>query len=739
VRRSLLAASALLLAVALLTPAARASAATAASVSPARADTVVVILTPFLTWDDLSATNAPELRRLAEKGAIGNMNSLTGDSRWPTVVGGALTLSASRWTAGPLGVPATPERIGAIRAANADSLNPPDIGALGEALHAAGLLTAAVGNSDGDTSTPEGTRRPAALVAFDHAGDVDFESAAPSLLVRDPDSPECVHANRTGLLSAVDEALAANPALLVIDPGDLGRAHDATGQPPALYARSHDKAVRTTSAIAGDVAAALTGRRVLLLVVTPATDKPYYEPPYFGPTIAVGGGFVGRLTSESTHRPGLVTNLDVAPTILAALDVKVPPTMLGQAMTSLRDPAAAAGSARRGALDDRIAPLALLGASVGAIDYTRDLLFLKPFAKGAAWLVAALALLALVPALRALRPLGRGLAALGLAVPAGAWLLFAVNRHPETPTAVLIAFFSATAAIFAVVLTLSAALKKRAEIPLLALSALTSLLIFADQLSGNPLESGLFSYSIRAGWRYYGMGNEGAALLVGASIIAVGLACDLAEKGRWERMARFALMPAVGVIVLTATAAPFAGANAGAAIWGSVAFGVAWAQVNGVRMTPKSIGAIALGVCGVIAAIVLAEATSDRAVTHIGRFFIALAQGDFAEVRTLVVRKALNNYNYIPQTPYTQLAIALALALAATYWLADRPLARALKARPGVAAALLGLLAGGIAAALTEDSGVVMPALMLFAGTLPALSLALLDISAEKSLDPDVT
>jgi hypothetical protein len=304
---------------------------------------------------------------------------------------------------------------------------------------------------------------------------------------------------------------------------------------------------------------------------------------------------------------------------------------------------------------------------------------------------------------------------------------------------VLLAFFSATAVIFVAALRPPAELKRRPEVPLLALSALTSLLVFAEQLTGYPLESGLFSYSIRAGWRYYGMGNEGAALVVGASIIAVGLACDLAEKRRWARMARLALMPAVAAIVLTATAAPFAGANAGAAIWGSVAYGVAWARINGVRMTWKSIGAIVLGVCGVIAAIALAEAASGRAVTHIGRFFIALGQGDFAEVRTLVVRKALNNLNYIPQTPYTLLAIMLAFAVAATYWLGDRPLARALQRRPGVAAALLGLLAGGAAAALTEDSGVVMPALMLFAGALPALSLALLDNSAEESLDPDVT
>ena len=79
------------------------------------------------------------------------------------------------------------------------------------------------------------------------------------------------------------------------------------------------------------------------------------------------------------------------------------------------------------------------------------------------------------------------------------------------------------------------------------LSILTSLVISTDQWLGHPFESGLFSYSIRAGWRYYGMGNEGAALLVGASMIAVGIACDLTRKtNRGRRVFHIALMPIVG-------------------------------------------------------------------------------------------------------------------------------------------------------------------------------------------------
>jgi hypothetical protein len=100
-------------------------------------------------------------------------------------------------------------------------------------------------------------------------------------------------------------------------------------------------------------------------------------------------------------------------------------------------------------------------------------------------------------------------------------------------------------------------------------------------------------------------------------------------------------------------------------------------------------------------------------------------RGDFTAVGDLVYRKASNNVGYVSQTPYTWLAVALAGALAAVRWAGERPLVSALRERPGMAGALAGVVVGGIVAALTEDSGVVMPALMLFAGAVPALYLSL--------------
>jgi hypothetical protein len=687
-------------------------------------DTVVVVIAPFLTWQDLSAERAPELVALAEQGAVGNMNCVTEDDGWPTVAGGALTMASSRWAAGPTDAPATPQSAVAIRAANADSLNPPELGALGDVLRSAGLRTAAIGCSDADTSTPRGISSPAALLACDKAGRIDLDFTGSPSLAPSKNAPFGAVTSPSKVASAMASALQGHASLIVVDTGDLSRAHDATGLAEDRYEAAHLRAVRTASALTGLLAKQLKGRDSLLLVVSPATDKPYYEPPYFGPTVALGSGLSGTLRSGSTHRPGLVTNLDVAPTILSALGLKSAPGMLGQPMTASTARDAAPARTGGAPLSSRVAALRRLGASVGAIDYARDLLFIRRFAPLAAGLALALALLDLLPVPSRLRRLAAPVAALVFAIPAGSWLMFAFVRYPTSPDAVLFACFAAAFVVLGLAYAVAALRRWGQPGVWLGLSALTALAIAADQWAGSPVESGLFSYSIRAGWRYYGIGNEGAALLVGSSLAAAGLLIDLARGGRREELLRKWLIPATGIVALLTIAAPSAGANAGAAIWGVVAYAAAWAHANRIPLTWKSVGAALLGVAAAVAAVAVADMRSEASRTHIGRFFAEIAHGDFSEVWALVARKAANNIGYIPLTPYTWVAVAFVVALVAARWLGDRPLRRTLAEQPGLATALIGVVAGAVTATFTEDSGVVMPALMLFAGALPALALA---------------
>ena len=167
------------------------------------------------------------------------MNAITADPGWPTVAGGALTLSAGRWAAAATTGPADAASLARQRSANDRSLAPPILGSLGDAVRAAGGRTAAVGNSDPGRRPGATSLRPAELVATDSRGGIDFTATDPGdVLADDATAPFGVRTDPALIRSAVASALATielgrTPGLLVVDSGDLARAHAASSQPEA--------------------------------------------------------------------------------------------------------------------------------------------------------------------------------------------------------------------------------------------------------------------------------------------------------------------------------------------------------------------------------------------------------------------------------------------------------------------------------------------------------------------------
>ena len=686
---------------------------------------VIVVLAPFLTFDDLSPSGTPALWRAIDRGAIGAINARTGDPNWPTVAGGALTLSASRWAIGPAGGPLDASTLDRARSANASSLAIPDFGALGSAIRGAGGRTLAIGSSDTDTATADGHRRYAELVATDASGTLD--AATGNVLVRDASAPYGVRTDRallrTTLASALDAAAGTAVAnttrtLLVVDPGDLERAHDASASADA-YRAAHVRALATLDSAVQAAMDAADGADGLVLVVPAATDKAWYRQPYFGPLIVVGRGWHGTITSRSTRRDGLAINLDIAPTVLDAMGIATPETMLGKPLGSRPDSRAAAA---------RIGALARMDSSIGTIDQLRDAWFLQWFC----WAAMAIVALASAVVACATRDRLRGAAmfaevALTMLLSAfpAAWLMFAIDARPTSVPEALHAFAVTTLAVTGVAFAVRSWLPRvRVMVPLM-LTWLATLTILADQWLGHPIESGLFSYSTAAGWRFYGMGNEGAAIAVGASIAAVALLADaLAEKPALASAVRRFGVPVLGVVVLVTAAAPFAGANAGVAVWGIVAYAVAWAAMNGVRLSWRTAALTVGAVVVAVAAFAAIDLSLSGGGTHLARFASGILHGDTRATGDLVWRKLQNNINYLPQTPYTGVAIVIAVAGLGLRFAPSRPLSAARECAPQYCLAALGVIVGGLAAWATEDSGIVMPALMLLAGAVPLLLVA---------------
>lgn len=704
---------------------------------------VVVVLAPYLRWSDIDPQRTPALWKLAERGAVGNMNSQTRDQDWPPVVRGALTFSAGAWAGAPtdalsaydanetfsrgftarslyesLFATRAPNGAGvlylgspAAQKDNAGALTPVKVGLLADVLHATGHPTAAFGNSDTSEESfgsAHGAIRPAGIVAADGRG-VTTGDVGPGMLVADPSAPFGKRTNYPRLIEKVKGAIRrfrGTRPLVVVDTGDLMRARDASAAKRATAAP--DARARAVAGLDGAIGTLMESSQTpspTIMVVAPAVEQQAWNQPELAPIILAGEGIEpGLLTSSSTHRAGLVSNLDVTPTLLELFETPLPPELVGSSMIVRPAP--------EGGLAASIAGLEAANAFALATDAVRD-----PFVDWWIWgtlAVFAVALLLVWRRLEAVRPVERGLLLAVLALPPATFLAVIPVRYARTGMAVTVAVIGWAFALWAMAVLLTR-VRRWPQLAPLFLTALTAGLVTVDQFAHRPwAESSIFSYSVLAGWRYYGVGNEASGFAVAAALIALGLGYDAADGARGRSMLRLFGVPVVAVAVIAALAGPMFGANAGVAVWGLVGFAVLWAMLAEVRLTWKvaliALAAVALVVAGLVA---LDVARGAGEQTHLGRLVVGLLRGNTSVLTELVTRKAFNAWTYSRDTVYTWLALGSAAALAGLWFGASARFKRLLAENRGLAAAVAGVIAASACALLTEDSGTAMPAVML--------------------------
>jgi len=707
---------------------------------------VVVVLAPTLRWDDLEPSVAPQILEAAKSGAVGNINLR---SRAPGAtsggsVEGALTFSSGAWAVSDpvaataysvdefyeggsaaeayermTGVSAAGHRVVYLGMPRAQRLNAADrgqnivVGGLGQAIIEAGGATAAVGTSDTGYQV-RGLRqsRPAALIAMDADGRVRFGDVSPNLLANDPDKPfgystdlEVLEQDIIAALRDLDTA--GGPGLLVVDPGDLQRAVDFAPDVTEHVAEEHRReAVAALDQVVGMVRRELEKGGTLVVVPQVAT-QPSGTPQGLAPVVVEGPGWSGLLTSSSTQREGLVTNLDVPATVLAELGVDVPVQVVGNPMR----PAAIGSDAARIQLlrDMNAMAVAIEGAKWSVIN---------AFIAGSTLLFVVCALV-LVRAHRWTRRTVRRMVAAGssaillsLAIPAASWLMFAFDPRPTSMVAGLGWFALATALVWAVAMGLR--LLAGARVPYAFITLVTAGVLLVDQWLGAPWSfTAYLGYSPLLGARYYGIGNEGAAILVAAVLIGTAFLLDEYEGVPLARHARAWGLPVVGLTVTVACAAPFWGANVGVVAWGVVAFGAAWALMNGVRFSWRLLVWGLVVIALFVAVFSYIDLTAGDGQTHLGRAWESAREGGVVELWTIVVRKAQTNLRVLTRTNWTYLLIVVLVLLGFMRWRPWGEFARALEENRRFSDAMAACLIGGLAAYFTEDSGIVIPALMM--------------------------
>jgi hypothetical protein len=403
----------------------------------------------------------------------------------------------------------------------------------------------------------------------------------------------------------------------------------------------------------------------------------------------------GLLSSPTTRTPGLIANVDIAPTLLSWLDVPKPYEMTGQAI-----PMAPAAPHSLEALRnmDRIAqvngraliPLFIaLGAFAAVVAFSGLLL-------------VHLRRSAILPAL--------GVQAL-MAMPLA--LFFAEGAARSVLS------LGAATGVAMVVLGLGAYIAARMmDRPALApvvIAALTAVVVVTDAFFGHPLVkfSALSGYQLQ-GIRFYGIGNEHMGVLIGyALLVACLLPLPRAIAAAWYLLVAFVI------------GWPGLGANAGGLVAATVAFTAGWAKLGGRRAGPGLFFMSSL--LGLALAFLVAYLDSHVAgagASHLGGALSTAKRSGWQVLWEIAQRKAAMNARIMTHPAVLAAVFGLSLLWAAVGGSRWDPWGELSRRNRSWADGLVAAGWGALAALLFNDSGIV--AALLLMGTILATGAYLL-------------
>mgnify|MGYP005849026469 FL=1 len=590
-----------------------------------------------------------------------------------------------------------------IAAQNALEDHPVHPGLLGDSLHRAGLSTCALGNAD----TPEGPGRYVVAFAMDGRGIVDLGEVGQHLLRADAAWPFGLRTDYDALAAAFARYL-PRAALIAVELGDTTRL-DAYGAYllPEREAVLRHRALRAADAFLGRIRRELDLGRTLLVITSPTPGLRAQERGYImTPLIVVGPGFApGRLFSATTRRPGIVTNMDLAPTILAFLGLPIPPEAAGRPLESRPEHGALA---ELRAEEDRLTTAALWG---------QPLLRFLTVLLDAVFILCSLYLLwPELPGARLLQGVLLVVAALPLAL-----LLAPLPRQPGL-------FLPCLAGVATVLSAVLFALPRRDFFPLFLLYLATALAIVLDQLAGAPLaRRSLLSYSPLAGSRFYGLGNEYMGVLLGAGLMAAGMAFARWEGRRWLLPAVLASFGSLALIV----GAPGLGTNVGGFLAAAVGFGAAGLSFAKRKPSLRGVLSSLGGAFAFLLLLAILDSLRDPSLqTHLGRLVMAIRQGGLGPLWEVARRKLAMNLKLVRFSGWSRVVLFSLAGMVATAVIPAGRGRRVARGAPSLVKAIWACLAAALGAFAFNDSGIVAAGTLLVFPTTAWLYLLLAERDA---------
>ncbi|MDX9872819.1 MAG: hypothetical protein RBT41_10420 [Clostridia bacterium] len=667
-----------------------------------------VVLIPGLELDDLD--RYPHLRILSEKSALGLMN--TGGGR--RAAGAYLSLSTGTKltcsekegallfqndeTHNGLSVSSLYQRY-LDRPAAADVLMPsftgllasagnPAVTFLADVLNAQGIPFLFIGNQD----LPGIISRPGALFAVDSAGTIKNGAVDERNYVINEASPTLYTTNYAYYYEEALRFITLQKGLVFMDLGDLARLEAVSANlTEPVYEKSRQALLQEADNFLGKLLLHVHSGEAELLILTPyPAQKALQTGDTLTPVLYCSPVSSGLLSSASTKRLGLITHLDIAPTILKLSGLDTPAPFIGAPVYTVP---------QRGTLTY----LHLTHAGM-LTNYQQRPVILK----GYVFLLIAsmLSIAAFVLWRRSLFHKSGPFLLFLLTGPLLFLLLPLVPLNGLFSRTVFLAF-SGASLVYLLEKTLPA------QTRLAVLYLVTALCVTIDLLLGAPLmQSSLLGYDAISGARYYGIGNEYMGILLGSGFIGLALLLEiLAVRYPYRRPQLSLFVCAAAAILLILVAAPQWGTNVGGAISFTGSFVLLCFLLAHRKINLKSLAFLGLCCTGVAALLFMIDLQRPLEVqSHIGLTARIIHEEGFSYLLTIILRKISTNFRLLQYSLWGRAFLVFLGATALVFYKPTGSLQKLFAAHRFLQAGFTAGLTGSLIALIVNDSGIVAAA-----------------------------
>ncbi|GIO03755.1 membrane protein [Brevibacillus halotolerans] len=611
------------------------------------------------------------------------------------------------------------------------------IGLMGDGIERVDGTVAFYGNAD----YGEKKQRHAALLGVTSTGEIRKGMVSPDMLLeKDLRYPYGLRTKKDVVLQQIAEDKSSS--LIIWQYGDLARLYRQMPEmSPSHFKQMYHQIIGDLAKIAGQIIAKLQPGQMFLLLSADANPIAIKEKSILTPFLmwTYSGVKTGELTSITTRQPGLVSGLDLLPTVYHWIHLPLPEHVIGHVIhpatnqpipfistTEVSQVKGNQSDWRISSFFQKIDRIHRIYANRPSIIYSFVILQLAGLLLGLLlWYRYQYQSRAVSVRVRKfVRLLLTGL----LLVPFLLLLEPLVDISlPVLATLSLLGIVAGVMAYWLCRLSLSTGF--------FLIGVCTTIGLLVDGFTGAHLMKRSFlGYDPVIGARFYGMGNEYEGVLIGASLLF------FAAFYQWEQarerkqikdeqtnlsLVGLILIIACMGIILWYLASPQYGTNAGGFLATGLAYVVTLLRFYQIRLRKISLLLIGGSLFVGIASLLIIHLFSMQPMTHVGKVAHDIITGNWIEVGQIIQRKLEMNLRLIRVSLWSKVFFLSLFIVGVISFYPQQYMRRLYASYPALVMGFSGIIAGSLAGLFLNDSGIVSAATSIIFFVSPALLLTL--------------